>query len=345
MKAIYPDGAGSAFVGESPAPELFANAALCRMTHGLISAGTERGIVTAYNGKTREECVAAGARLGYTGAGVVEQVSGDAAGAKPGDRVAYYGAPYVTHSEFVAVPRHLVHRIPDGLPAEHAAFIGLGAIAMHGFRLGRVALGEVCWVVGAGIIGNLCAQMALLAGARVVVSDPATDRLERLKGCVPDGADLTCVAPDQAMAAVAEITGGRGADTVLLCLATKSAEPMEQAVSSVRAGGRIVVVGVLDIHVPREAFFLRECEITISRAGGPGRYNPDYERGGVDLPPQFARWTEGRNCGEALRLIAAGRLRVESLVGHRYRLDEIADAYAAVTEGRSDLGHLIVWPG
>jgi len=343
MKTIFPDGSNSIFIGEVPLPECGEDMALCRVTHGVISAGTERGIILGCNGKTKEEIMKMNCRLGYTGAGIVEEVKGNRISVKKGDRVAFYGAPYTTHSEYVAVPRNLVYRIPDNLSNELATFGGLGAIALHGFRQGKPNLGEVCVVSGLGVIGNLCAQFALLAGCRVIASDFEASRIETFKKSIPEGSDIVTTSPDKLTQTVLDFTHGRGADVVYLCMSTRSAEPMEQALANVCCGGKIVVVGVLDIHVPREPLFGKEATLTISRAAGPGRYDQSYEREGYDYPSQYVRWTEGRNLEECIRLIASKRLNFSHLISKECSINDVASAYASILEGKPDLGYIIDW--
>jgi polar amino acid transport system substrate-binding protein len=86
--------------------------------------------------------------LGYSSAGVVEEVGAGVAGFAPGDRVACAGAGYANHAEWVAVPENLVARVPDALPLDRAAFATLGAIALQGLRVAAPSLGEVAVVIG-----------------------------------------------------------------------------------------------------------------------------------------------------------------------------------------------------
>lgn len=66
------------------------------------------------------------------------------------------------------------------------------------------------------------------------------------------------------------------------------------------------------------------------RSYGRGRYDRSYEEWGVDYPPAYVRWTEGRNLEAVLDLLAAGRLAVADLVTHHFALGEPATAYKAV---------------
>jgi len=337
MKKIVPDARGGVTVVEAPLPKLFENSVLCRMTHSLISSGTERKQIMESIGQASDDPVQRQA-LGYCGAGIVEEVQGTCISLEKGDRAAYYGGPWVSHSEYVVVPANLALPVPEGVDMECAAFIGLGAIALHGFRMAGARLGEICVVTGAGLLGNLCAQLAYLAGCRVIVSDPMPQRLDHLKR-----KEIICVPPGNLEEAGQKASESCGVDAVLLCVSTPSSEPMAQALRIIRPGGRIVVVGVLDLQIPREIFFQKEAEILISRAAGPGRYDMSYEKGGVDYPYQYVRWTEGRNLKEAMRLIASGGLEVKPLISCAYPLDRASEAYQRILSGSPDLAHVILW--
>src|SRR5690606_28258086 len=73
-----------------------------------------------------------------------------------------------------------------------------------------------------------------------------------------------------------------------------------------------------------------------SRSYGPGRYDRDYEEGGVDYPVGYVRWTERRNMEEFLRLVAAGVVTPERLTTHRFRIDDAPRAYELVTGQREE---------
>ncbi len=342
MKRIIPSGGKGINIVDVPVPELHPGMALCRVTHTLISTGTEKSMIDDAIGKTPRQIMDEGVLLGYTGEGIVEETCGDMA-VKPGERVAFYGGPYVSHSEYVAVPRHLIFPCPEHVDDGVASFIGLGAISMHGFRLGKAGLGDVCLVAGAGLIGNLCAQMASLAGCRLVISDYNEKRLALLKNCLPPWLDYTCVSPDDAEKAVEQKSRGRGADSVFLCMSTHSSEPMAQAIRVIRPGGTVSILGVLDVHIPRLPFFYKEATVTISRAAGPGRYDPVYEKESIDYPHQYVRWTEGRNLEETMRLLCEENLRVAPMISGFYHLDEVENLYGEIMSKPDGLGYIIQW--
>src|SRR5256885_12275998 len=97
---------------------------------------------------------------------------------------------------------------------------------------------------------------------------------------------------------VRSITNGRGADCVIVAAAAKSAAPCRQAVEICRDRGRIVVVGAVEMNFPWNEMYLKEIQLFMSRAYGPGSYDAGYEQQGRDYPISYVRWTENRNMDE-----------------------------------------------
>ena len=84
---------------------------------------------------------------------------------------------------------------------------------------------------------------------------------------------------------------------------------MDQAIQLSRFKGKIVVVGVADIHPERNELWQKEVELMVSKAAGPGSLDPLYELEGIDLPIGDVRWTQKRNLEEFLRLLNSKRRR------------------------------------
>ncbi len=81
-------------------------------------------------------------------------------------------------AEYVAVPKRILHRLPDTLSFEHAALIEPFAIAFHALNRSPVTLNETAVVVGCGMIGLAVIQAARLAGfGRIVAVDVAPEKL------------------------------------------------------------------------------------------------------------------------------------------------------------------------
>ena len=270
--------------------------------------------------------------LGYSAAGVVLEVGAGVRGFQPGDRVAVAGAGFASHAEVVWVPENLCVPVPEEVDFDGAAFVMLGAIALHGVRKAELTLGETGVVIGLGLLGLLSCQILAAQGCRVVGID-----LDRQKCSLASelGAGLTLVpGEDDVVEAVANFTNGVGADAVLITAASQDNRPilLGEAVSRERA--RLVLVGVADITLTRKAFWDKELDFTISKAAGPGSLEPLYEGKGFDYPLSLVRWTERRNLAAFLDLVARRRIRVDKLVTHRFPIHQALEAYDLILQNR-----------
>jgi predicted dehydrogenase/threonine dehydrogenase-like Zn-dependent dehydrogenase len=365
MKAVLQNvKTGAITVDQIPAPIMRDGAVLVRNVCSLVSAGTEKAILdfskSNYWQKARQRpdlvrkvwqrartdgvwptyqivsnLIDQPIALGYSSAGVAIEVGNGISDIAVGDRVACAGLFVATHSEVVAVPRNLLAPIPDGLGYEPAAFVTLGAIAMQGVRLASLEIGEQVVVYGLGLVGMMAAQLALAAGCRVIGVDIVPGRIEKARSF---GIDAILAGRDAA-ASICAMTGGFGADKVLLCAATTSNEPIEAVPACTRQKGVLVVIGDVSMDVPRRAYYDKEIDIRISRSYGPGRYDPSYEDAGIDYPYAYVRWTENRNMAAFLDLAARRRVAVDALITHRFGIDEAHRAYDII-DGRVSEPHL-----
>ncbi|MEU7230460.1 bi-domain-containing oxidoreductase [Streptomyces chrestomyceticus] len=269
--------------------------------------------------------------LGYSLCGVVEQVGAGTDDVAVGDLVACAGNEHALHAELNWVPKNLYAPVPDGLAPRHAAFGTVGSIALQGVRQGESQLGDVALVIGLGLIGQLVVQLLAASGVRVVGADPDPVRCalaERLGAAA-------CGDPASAAVetAVAELTGGHGADQVYLAAGGGSNQPVELAAKLSRDRGRVVDIGKCSLNLPWNAYYEKELDVRFSRSYGPGRYDPEYELQGRDYPIGYVRWTERRNLACFLDLAARGRVDVEPLVSHTADFDDAVETYQRLKDG------------
>ena len=261
--------------------------------------------------------------LGYSCAGVVEEVGQTITDLSVGDRVACGGAGYANHSEYNYVPQNLVVKIPEAVSFEDASCATVGSIAMQGVRQCDLRLEENICVMGLGLLGLLAVQMLKAGGVRVIGFDP---NIERCKLAEALGADQ--VVSSELEAACNDFSEGFGMDAVLITAATKSNEPVTVAGEICRMKGRVVVTGLVGMDIPRDMYYKKELDFKLSLSYGPGRYDPQYEEGGHDYPYGYVRWTEQRNIKAFLDLVAGGAVTPSGLVTHRFGIDDALDAYA-----------------
>jgi predicted dehydrogenase len=352
MKQVLRKGLKEIVVDDVPDPVLLPHHVLIRPLCSLISSGTEtasihqEGVlkevadnpshlrkiwdVMKATSPTRtfaevrakfSEYVA----LGYSGAGLIAAKHPTVTDLEVGDRVAY-GGEGTGHGEVILAGRNLVAKIPDEVPFEHACFTTLGSIALNAVRVAQVGVGDVVAVIGVGLVGQLVAQLARLQGGVVVAIDLKQERIDLAEELGTDCGVLTGVAAE----AVSALTNGRGADCVIVAAAAKSAAPCQQALRICRDRGRIVIVGAVEIELPWHEMYLKEIQVFMSRAYGPGSYDPQYEKQGRDYPVSYVRWTEQRNMEEFLRLVAQKRVRLQPLITHQFPLAEAPTAYQTI---------------
>ncbi len=365
MKALLTNfKTGQMTVTDVPPPAVRAGGMLVRNAASLVSAGTEKAVVELARmsslrkararpdlvrrvlDKVAKDGIIDAARavwsrldtpipLGYSCAGTVQAVGAGVTDIQPGTRVACAGAGHANHAEAVFVPRNLVVPIPDSVSFQDAAFVTVGAIALNGVRQADAHLGETVAIIGLGLVGQITAQICTAAGYRVfgIDLDAAKVALARNLGA-DDGAAIT---NGDVPAAVLAFTRGRGADAVLITAGTKSNDPIELAADIAGDRATVVAVGDVGLGVPRQAFYHKELELRLSRSYGPGRYDAAYEERGQDYPIGYVRWTENRNMEAFLDMVAAGTVRLDPLITHRYPIDDAPDAYDLLTGETQEL--------
>ena len=355
MKQILQNlGNGETILADVPCPRRASGSVLSQTSKSLVSLGTEKMLIDFGKGSfiakarsqpdkvkqvlqkiktdglwTTVDAVRAKLDtpipLGYCNVGTV--IEADEAGrVATGDRIISNGP----HAEMVAVPENLTAKIPDSVTDETASFTVVGAIGLQGIRLMQPTLGEKIVVSGLGLIGLLCVQMLRAHGCQVLGIDFDAKKLELARQF---GAETVDLSSDQDPIKMAHHwTNGHGVDGVLITASTKSDELIHQAATMCRKRGRIVLVGVIGLNLRRADFYEKELSFQVSCSYGPGRYEDNYEKRGMDYPIGFVRWTEQRNFQAVLDLMAEGKINVQPLITHRFSFADALDGYRAVEE-------------
>jgi predicted dehydrogenase len=212
---------------------------------------------------------------------------------------------------------------------EHACFTTLGSIALNAIRIANISLGEKVAVIGLGLVGQLIAQLARLQGGYVIAIDLKPDRVEL---ALKLGADAGLIGGPELPQHMTSLTDAVGVDCAIIAAAAKSDAPCRLAVEVCRDRGRIVDVGAVELSFPWYESYLKEIQVYMARAYGPGSYDAGYERQGQDYPLPYVRWTEKRNMEEFLRLAAQGRLQIHGLITHRFALEDAPKAYEVIMD-------------
>src|SRR5690606_31651890 len=125
---------------------------------------------------------------------------------------------------------------------------------------------------GMGLLGHLTALILKASGVRVFGIDlrPAAVELGRLH-CLDGGGTMD----DPGLAdRVEQLSGGIGADAVIITAATRSLDPINLAGRLLRKRGTVVIVGDVPTGFQRDPdFYRKELSLRMSCSYGPGRYD------------------------------------------------------------------------
>jgi predicted dehydrogenase/threonine dehydrogenase-like Zn-dependent dehydrogenase len=359
MKQVLRKGFKEIVVEEVPDPMVAPHHVLIRPHYSLISSGTETASIhqdgvlkevadnPSHLRKIRDVMKVVGpvrtvnevkakfseyAVLGYSGAGVIIDKHPTVTDLEIGDRVAY-GGEGTGHGETILAGRNLVAKFGESVAFEHACFTTLGSIALNAVRTAKIGVGDVVAVIGLGLVGQLVSQLVRIQGGAVIAIDLKADRVELARRL---GSDYALAGSNSTAQDVLALTSGRGADVVIVAAASKSAAPARQALELCRDRGRMVIVGAVQLDLPWHEMYLKEIQLFMSRAYGPGSYDTEYEKQARDYPFAYVRWTENRNMEEFLRLVALGRVQLDPLITHQFDLEQSAAAYQTILDPSSN---------
>ncbi|MDF2702413.1 MAG: Alcohol dehydrogenase GroES-like protein [Rubrobacteraceae bacterium] len=192
-------------------------------------------------------------------------------------------------AEYALAPAHNVYPLPEGVEARTGALAEPLANGVHAVRLGLAGhLVEHAVVVGAGTIGLMCLQAAVLDGIpEVSVVEPHEARREQ---ALKLGARAAYASGEEAREALEEPTEGLGADLVIDAVGAGVTRKMAVEVL-LRPGGRVVFVG------------LHDDETTLGYHG--------VVRGQLDLQGSYAYTADDYE--QALEWLVAGRAGIGDL--------------------------------
>lgn len=228
-----------------------------------------------------------------------------------------------TFSEYTTVSLASALKVPDDIPLDVAALVSCGVTTGWGAAVNSVQTkpGDTIMVVGIGGVGINGVQGARHAGAtNIIAVDPNEWKTQRARefgathsaSSIEDGAEIA-----------RGLTGGQGADGVVITIGVVRSEHVSQAFSAIRKGGTVAVVGLasmIDEHpvaisIAELTFYQKRLQGSLYGAASP-------------------RYTVMR----LLDLYRSGELKLSELITSRYTLDEINEGYADMHAGKNIRG-------
>lgn len=258
--------------------------------------------------------------FGHEFSGVVTELGQGCTTLKVGDRVAARGSHPAGYcgfdfpgafAEYVCVPESMMATLPDTVSDSEGAVIQVLTDSVAGVHAAQLTLGDVVVVLGQGAIGLNCMQVARVAGAGLTIA--VARRESTLEMSKRMGADIVLnTTKTDVVAAVKEITGGRGADVVFETAGgppeqgLAGDETMKQAIAMVRESGRIVGMAYT----------------------GDGAFLPYAAFRGRSLRMLFPSQLDDRLFRTTINLVASGRVDLKSLISRSVDgLDRVGEAF------------------
>jgi len=269
------------------------------------------------------------------GAGVVAEVGPGVDRLKVGDRVAgtFFedwasgrlterematargGATQGMLAEYVLSSADALVRIPDHLSFEEAATLPCAAVtAWHAlFEIDPLRPGETVLVLGTGGVSIFALQLAVMAGAHVIVTSSSDQKLERARGLGAGTVINYKTTPDWEVP-VRDATGGVGVDRVI---EVGGPGTIQKSLASLRLGGRLSVIGILtgfaggveivpiligSLHVDGIYVGSREMFESMNRAIAGAKLSPVIDRvfSFADAPAAYQHLRSGAHFGKVV---------------------------------------------
>ena len=287
--------------------------------------------------------------MGHEASGVIERVGSEVIGWSVGERVTFDSTIYPlddwftlrgkynlsdrrrvlgvsceayrqhgAFAEYVAVPQHILHRIPEHVTFEQAALVEPAAVAVHAVELTPISLADTVVVVGVGVIGLLLVQVLQARGCSQII---AVDRIEeRLEKACQFGADVG-LNPDRTDVAleVQKLTDQRGADAVFEAVGISPT--VNLAINCLRKGGSLTLIGNLapQVEIPLQTIVTREIRL----------------QGSCAIAGEYPA---------VLRMIEKRQLDVDAIISNTAPLSEGADWFRRLYDQEPGLLKVILKP-
>jgi 2-desacetyl-2-hydroxyethyl bacteriochlorophyllide A dehydrogenase len=220
-------------------------------------------------------------------------------------------------AQYVAIPQHILHRIPDNVTFEQAALVEPVAVALHAVNLSGIKLNDTVVVFGAGMIGLFIIQLLKQAGCTVIAVDILEEKLGMAKKA---GAELTLNSlSDDVPEEIRKLTHNRGADVAFEAVGISVT--INLAISSLRKGGSLVLVGNLSPSIDFPLQKVVTGEITVK---GSCAINGEYPA--------------------VLELISKGKIDVDSMISNVVPLSEGAEYFVKLYNKEPGLLKVILTP-
>lgn len=201
---------------------------------------------------------------------------------QPPEKEPHFTGTFATHY-YIQADQYF-YKVPDALPNDIVAGANCGmSQVIYGIEKANLTNGETILIQGAGGLGLYATAVAKEKGARVIVVDAISQRLDMASDFGADHlVDVSGRTSQETIEEVVKLAGGAGADVVLEVAGVP--EAFSEALEMVRVAGRIISIGNVSIGEGHEisiapGLITRKCAHVI----GVVRYDPWYLKKALDF--------------------------------------------------------------
>jgi len=285
MKALVLEEYNKLVYKDVPVPEIKNNEVLVRVKACGICGSDVHGM-DGSSGRRIPPII-----MGHEASGVIEKIGQDVANWKHGDRVTFDSTIYPLNdwftlkgmynlsenrkvlgvspgeyrqhgafAEYVAVPEHILYKLPEDVDFVQAAMVEPVAVACHAIELTKLSVQDSIVVIGAGMIGLFLIQVLTnIQAGQVIALDIDDKKLELARQF---GANL-CLNPknQNVQKEIYKVTENRGADIAFE--AVGNTESLNLSINSVRKGGTVTLIGNLaaEVQFPLQSVVTRQIRV------------------------------------------------------------------------------------
>jgi L-iditol 2-dehydrogenase len=285
MKALVLEEYNKLVYKDMPEPEIESNEVLVRVKACGICGSDVHGM-DGSSGRRIPPII-----MGHEASGIIERVGADVDQWNPGEKVTFDSTIYPLNdwftlkgmynlsenrrvlgvspgeyrqhgafAEYVAVPEHILYRLPEEVDFVQAAMVEPVAVACHAIELTQLSVQDTVAVIGTGMIGLFLIQVLSNSGVGQIIAVDIDD--QKLNLAKQFGAHLLLNPHKQDIQKeVYKVTESRGADVVFE--AVGNTESLNLAINSVRKGGAVTLIGNLSavVQFPLQSVVTRQIRV------------------------------------------------------------------------------------